>query len=62
MSGETGTARRDTVADLSRLPRQRDSRDVEQTRLLVAVGTDKHPSTGSWTGWPGGTRTPGRSG
>ncbi|MCF0095817.1 UDP-N-acetylglucosamine--N-acetylmuramyl-(pentapeptide) pyrophosphoryl-undecaprenol N-acetylglucosamine transferase [Micromonospora sp. MH99] len=43
MRPETGTARRDTVAGPSRLPRQRDTTDVEQTRLLVAVGTDKHP-------------------
>ncbi|CCH17582.1 glycosyltransferase [Micromonospora lupini] len=43
MSGEAGTARRDTTADGSRLPRQRDTTDVGHTRLLVAVGTDKHP-------------------
>ncbi|MBM0279199.1 glycosyltransferase [Micromonospora tarensis] len=46
MTGETGTARRPqprTAAEPARLPRQRDSSAVAQLRLLVAVGTDKHP-------------------
>ncbi|RAO47100.1 hypothetical protein GAR06_02615 [Micromonospora saelicesensis] len=46
MTGETGTARRPQprpATEAARLPRQRDSSAVAQLRLLVAVGTDKHP-------------------
>ncbi|MFI6241955.1 glycosyltransferase [Micromonospora sp. NPDC050795] len=46
MTGETGTARRPQPrpgTEAARLPRQRDSSAVAQLRLLVAVGTDKHP-------------------
>ncbi|MGI5521980.1 glycosyltransferase [Micromonospora sp. CA-259024] len=46
MTGETGTARRPqplSTAEGARLPRQRDSAATAQIRLLVAVGTDKHP-------------------
>lgn len=47
MTGETGTARRPqprpTTTEGARLPRQRDSAPAAQIRLLVAVGTDKHP-------------------
>lgn len=53
MSGEatTGTARRPlppepqpaTDVDHGRLPRQRDAAATDQVRVLVAVGTDKHP-------------------
>ncbi|MGC4862483.1 glycosyltransferase [Micromonospora sp. DT41] len=45
MNGETGTAPRPYAAGTSepaRLPRQRDTRQSAQIRLLVAVGTDKH--------------------
>ncbi|WCN83719.1 glycosyltransferase [Micromonospora sp. LH3U1] len=46
MTGETGTAQRPqpgSTAEAARLPRQRDSSPAAQIRLLVAVGTDKHP-------------------
>ncbi|MEV4765831.1 glycosyltransferase [Micromonospora chokoriensis] len=48
MTGETGTARRpqpqpQPTVDAARLPRQRDSTSTSQVRVLVAVGTDKHP-------------------
>ncbi|MBM0235592.1 glycosyl transferase family 28 [Micromonospora sp. STR1_7] len=47
MSGETDTSRRpqppQPAAESARLPRQRDTTPSTQTRLLVAVGTDKHP-------------------
>ncbi|MEU7613783.1 glycosyltransferase [Micromonospora sp. NPDC049204] len=45
MTGEAGTARRSQPASTDeepRLPRQRDT-ETGQLRLLVAVGTDKHP-------------------
>ncbi|MFF0253807.1 glycosyltransferase [Micromonospora zamorensis] len=48
MTGDTGTARRpqpqpQPTVESSRLPRQRDSASTAQLKLLVAVGTDKHP-------------------
>ncbi|MEO3772565.1 glycosyltransferase [Micromonospora sp. B9E7] len=44
MTGETGTARRpQPTVEAPRLPRQRDSTSTSQVRVLVAVGTDKHP-------------------
>ncbi|MET8042326.1 glycosyltransferase [Micromonospora sp. NPDC005215] len=45
MTGEAGTARRPqpgSTGEEPRLPRQRDT-STGQLRLLVAVGTDKHP-------------------
>lgn len=47
MSGEIDTSSRPQpsrpTTEPARLPRQRDTAPTGQTRLLVAVGTDKHP-------------------